>query len=319
MKVMGMYFIIAGHFFPVGHVYVYVFSVPLFFIVSGFLGKVETDIRLFWRKLWHNLILPCVLICLLTQALDLITAFRLGAFHWKNIPLHWFKCLSGFQGYGLEAGGLGMCWFIYTLIICRVIYQFVSPRRIIHILTVVICVLVAVLYNVKDMHLYNAVINTSLSYPMYLIGVGYKRIFSKLPIEFKVYWSIPALILLLAIVYFAGNYNGAPWLFDNRYGLNIILFAVGANAGTLVFFIVSYYLQNIRLDSVDTIAKGTIVILGFHQYFIKVFDRIPIAMSSDVLEYAYAFIILILFIPIIKLSERFFPVILGYRVKKLAK
>lgn len=41
MKAIGMYFIVAGHFFPIGYKYIYVFNVPLFFILSGFLCKKE--------------------------------------------------------------------------------------------------------------------------------------------------------------------------------------------------------------------------------------------------------------------------------------
>lgn len=61
MKAIGMYFIIAGHIFPVGNEYIYVFSVPLFFMMSGFLGHREDDVRVFWSKLWRNLILPCII------------------------------------------------------------------------------------------------------------------------------------------------------------------------------------------------------------------------------------------------------------------
>lgn len=41
MKAWGMYFIVLGHFFSIGSAYVYVFNVPLFFIVSGFLYKYD--------------------------------------------------------------------------------------------------------------------------------------------------------------------------------------------------------------------------------------------------------------------------------------
>ena len=37
MKVLAMYFIIAGHLFVPGYKYIYVFSVPSFFILSGVL------------------------------------------------------------------------------------------------------------------------------------------------------------------------------------------------------------------------------------------------------------------------------------------
>ena len=62
MKVLGMYFIIAGHFFPTGYTYIYIFSVPLFFFLSGFLNKKEDNRFTFWRKILYNYLLPLFLI-----------------------------------------------------------------------------------------------------------------------------------------------------------------------------------------------------------------------------------------------------------------
>ena len=39
MKVIGMYLIVYGHFSSYGHKFIYTFSVPLFFMISGFLFK----------------------------------------------------------------------------------------------------------------------------------------------------------------------------------------------------------------------------------------------------------------------------------------
>lgn len=49
MKVLGIYFIIVGHIFPVGKEFVYAFSVPLFFLISGFLSHREEDCSVFWQ------------------------------------------------------------------------------------------------------------------------------------------------------------------------------------------------------------------------------------------------------------------------------
>ena len=49
MKTIGMYCIILGHFLSIGHKYIYVFSVPLFFVISGFLNK-KADVNTFSCK-----------------------------------------------------------------------------------------------------------------------------------------------------------------------------------------------------------------------------------------------------------------------------
>ena len=45
MKTIGIYFIVLGHFFSIGYKFIYVFNVPLFFLISGFLCKKEKDNR----------------------------------------------------------------------------------------------------------------------------------------------------------------------------------------------------------------------------------------------------------------------------------
>ena len=54
MKVIGMYFIIAGHLFPKGYTYIYIFNVPIFFIISGFLYKYENSNIYFFKKIYLN-------------------------------------------------------------------------------------------------------------------------------------------------------------------------------------------------------------------------------------------------------------------------
>ena len=170
MKVIGIYFIIAGHFFPVGNEYIYAFSVPLFFIISGFLGKREDDNALFWKKLHKNLILPCIVICAIVHLLDIISSIRLHIFRWEHIPQHILNCIVGIHGLDTDAGGLGMCWFIYTLAICKIISQFVGKNRILFIVTLLLCVAISIVYNEQGLHLRNAVVDTTLAFPLYAMG-----------------------------------------------------------------------------------------------------------------------------------------------------
>ena len=51
LKSNGMFLIVFGHTFPPYNKYIYAFSVPLFFIMSGFLTKQESDNNIFWKKI----------------------------------------------------------------------------------------------------------------------------------------------------------------------------------------------------------------------------------------------------------------------------
>ena len=315
MKVIGMYFIIAGHIFPMGHEYIYVFSVPLFFVISGYLGHVENSSKLFWQKSFKNLILPCVIILLILHAEQILAQIRIGTFAWINIPTHIFNCLIGSLALHTDAGGIGICWFIYTLVLCKIIQQYISQNRIANAIVIVVCLIAAMFYNYNDLHLRNAYINSTLAYPFYAMGGGIKCLnidsVSKKP------WVIAvATIVSIVLVFVVGWYNGAPWMFDATYGKNIFLFFIGGLAGTFSVFSISYFFRNIKPRPLVELSKGTIIILGFHQLFIRAYDYLPNQYHTVIIDYIVALFILLAFIPIIRLSEKYFPVLLGSRAIK---
>ena len=105
-------------------------------------------------------------------------------------------------------------------------------------------------------------------------------------------------------------------MYDATYGKNILLFFIGGIAGTCAVFVISFFVKSYKPIAVVTISKGTIIILGFHQLLIRLFDRLPAIFHSVFFEYVVALLILLTFIPIIRLTEKYFPVLLGYRASK---
>ena len=172
MKVLGMYFIIAGHMFSAGNEYLYTFSVPLFFAISGFLCHHESDNIVFWNKLFRNLILPCLLISLIILALETLARLVTNKMVWSLIPMRLFNILIGNQGKGVVGGGIGMCWFIYTLVICKILYQYVRNKYL-QTTIVLLCVAIAIIYNEIGNYLYNSILNVSLAYPAFMGGGFY--------------------------------------------------------------------------------------------------------------------------------------------------
>ena len=51
MKTIGIYLVILGHFQSVLEKFIYIFHVPLFFIISGILCKKESCHNIFWNKI----------------------------------------------------------------------------------------------------------------------------------------------------------------------------------------------------------------------------------------------------------------------------
>lgn len=313
MKVLGMYFIIAGHMFSAGNEYLYTFSVPLFFAISGFLCHHENDNRVFWNKLFSNLILPCLLICLIVLTLEIVARLATNKMVWSMIPMRLFNILIGNQGKGVVGGGIGMCWFIYTLVICKILYQYVCNKYF-QATIVLLCIAIAIVYNENGNYLYNSIINVTLAYPAFIGGGILLRELEKKTIRHITVLVVMMLLSLLLIVVIT-HLNGSVKMYGALYGNNIFLFFIGAAAGIICIYAISLMLQRYRPKHLVTLSMGTVLILGFHNYFLIVYKVFLKSIRTTFMDYSVSLVILLAFIPIILLTNKYFPVLLGSRSK----
>ena len=311
MKVYGLYFLVLGHFFSHAYIYIYTFSVPVFFCISGFLSKKEDNHSLFWKKIFYNLLLPMVIICSINFLCNLF---------WYDAQFS-IKLLRRFLFYlfiGMWSS-TGVCWFVYTLVTCKILFQYLN--RFGQWIVAVLFICLAVVYNTIDFADYgyafvkwpNAIIDVFLAYPFFMIGSllrPYRDELNKLSSVI----CIGMFLLMGTVVYFCGYYNGMVNMYMCSYGRNILLFFVGGIAGTVMLYALSK-LTHGGYKYVKTISIGSIIILGFHGHFI---NTIRIFFSNPCyLDFLFAFLILVLFIPIILLSSMYFPCLIGkMRVNK---
>ena len=313
MKCLGMYFIVAGHFFPFGDNYVYAFSVPLFFLISGFLTKREPDKRTFWKKLFYNLMIPLLLISLINFIVSSAWAACNGTFEALSVIRFVGNVLGGFFD------GLGGMWFVYTLIILKVIHHFFNKTSF-RILTSLLALLGAYVYNKVVFspdsnfpHLSNSWINVLTAFPFFAIGVYLGTLKRQINGVKNKKLLLLLLVVCSAVVFFSANANGYVWMYICRYGSNLLLFLSGGLAGSFCVFAISRLLGHAP-SCVTLVSKGLILILGFQSYFIAFFRKF---FDSSLFDYVWAAVVMVLFVPVIILAERFFPLILGkYRMGK---
>ena len=318
MKVIGIYLIAYGHLFSIGNIYVYVFSVPLFFIISGFLCKKEDNPNIFWKKLWNNLILPMILIRILYIIIGIFLSLLKGTFD----PASIYK-LPIFALFGFHAG-VGTLWFVYTLIILKIVNQYLPNRVVSAIVNFIIFPAMGIVINhwnpivhgISLVYSSNAVINVCMASPFFYIG-SLLRVKKKQLDDFKsVKLQIPLFICCLGIVYLCGKYNGGVWMYIDGYGNNILLFIIGGMSGTTMVFVVSKWLNGIYHQVVTDLSNGTIIILGFHYYVIDLIRKI--SPSVTYLDPIFAIAIILIFVPVIWFVEKHIPYLMGvYRVKKM--
>ena len=239
-----------------------------------------------------------------------------GTFNYYELFIFLRNLVIGLHG-GLYLG-VGVCWFIYTLVILKVIYQY-CPNSYFFYLLGGLLLGIAYIYNHLDLSgiftykLSNSIVNVCTAYPFFAIGV-YAKNYRDYCNMFK-NKAILGLVLIICIfvVYLCEHYNEHIWMDCCDYGSNLFLFLLGGIAGSICIFVLSKFMGHAS-KAVTIISRGTILILGFHMPFVKLLRQF---FNVSFLDFIFAAIILLVFIPIILFAERFFPLIIGkYRMKQ---
>ncbi len=313
MKVIGIFGIVAGHFFPIGFEYIYIFSVPVFFIISGFLFKKDSSTKKFFKKLLHSLVIPMLILALIGILWNCLLELNNGSLNSSQLI---YRLSGDLIDMCIGGGSLGVCWFIYTLIILKILFQFSGDnfKSIIAIMAVGIC------YLLKDNHLalLNAFPNACVALPLFYIGYllqNSKHILDNLKPSSPLYLAL--FLCSIPVVYYMEDINGAPWMYNNGFGESYLWFLFGGFAGTFMIYYISKVLSIRDFKFIKTISIGNIIILGLHPIAISlvrgIFPRISEYKQGTLLDYAISAIIVIAFYWIILLCQRFFPAIIGRR------
>ena len=314
MKTLGMLAIIWGHCFPeLFTPFLYAFSVGMFFFVSGYLARREPSHGVFWRKLVRTLLIPYFILSVLKAIQNVCTAdgpYTIGAI------------VGGFHSVG-DIVGCGKLWFVYTLMVLKIVFQFTeaSPRR--FSLLVVPSIMAAVAYRHLTDGAAWAVGNAFLAMPFFLAG----HLFRHHPKTIRCLewllrtkrWKSLSVALLSAIVTYAVSYyNGAAWMYMGEYGRWLILFEVSAFSGILFMLTLSCLLDGVHLTGCKQISIGSMVVLAYHQdvnhpmlKWIRSYEWSD--LTTDMAMMLSSIVTLLAFIPIVYLLSRYFPVITGGR------
>lgn len=320
MKAIGIWLIIYGHFFSLFDRYVYVFNVPLFFIISGFLCKKEADSNIFWRKLWFNLIVPLLIICTINYIIAGTKGFLTsdGNILPENPFLFYGKLIIGLH----EA--VGTFWFVYTLALLKIILQY-TRRVYIHILWLIIFLVFAYIINNNDVdievwginpfaHAWS-ITNVFVSYPFFVIGHYMRKWKDKISNYKANRYTFCWIVISLFLIFVCGHNHKYVYLYICGYGDSIILYISGGLAGTIFIYFISKVLENIHWSWITDISIGTTIILGFHEHLISIFRHF--FKTSSAVDLLLSICIVLLFVPIIRLCKSSIPIIMGkYRLKK---
>ena len=306
MKVWAILAIIWGHFFSAGHVYLYVFSVQVFCVISGFLYKRSPDWKTCISKCFWQLFVPTVIMSIVMQLEAYFRCMALGADYEISWPWFFKWLLLGHRWC------MGPCWYFYSLIVMRLIMQALPERKWVYGLAFFSFSAVATYLYQIGFEVSNANVNVVVCMPFFLMGVFLKPLKAVLSGLHNYIAEAGLFVMAVVVVYLCGEYNGYVWMYKNGFGNNFALYIIGGIAGVMMLYVCSLWLSRLPYrQMVLTLSKGSILIIGLHIVVVRRLTELPERMwGGDLL---WAVLILFAFVPLIRLAELFFPLLLGHR------
>ena len=304
MKVLAILSIIWGHFFSEGHVYLYVFSVQVFCLISGFLYKKASDWKTCIKRCFWQLFVPTIIMSLIMQLEAYFRCMALGTSYDISWPWFFEWLLLGHRWC------MGPCWYFYSLMVMRLIMQALPEQKWAYGLLFVVLSAGAIVYHYKGYEMSNANVNVLVCMPFFLIGVFLKPLKQMLNGLHNYAAEAALLALGIGLVVVCGNYNGYVWMYENGYGNNYALYIIGGMAGAMMLYAISLWLSRLPYrQMVLTLSKGSLLIIGLHIVIVRRLTELPDRLWGE--DLLFSLLILFFFVPVIQLVERYCPLLIG--------
>ncbi len=118
---------------------------------------------------------------------------------------------------------------------------------------------------------------------------------------------------LFALMIVSDTYQGRVDINRCEYGRNLILFYLSGLAGSMLVIGLCQNIQNISLRKYMSggmlVVAFNLIVIGYFQFFFKM-AHMDISLLQGLI---LAIVIMAMFYPVIIVSRRFFPALIGYR------
>ena len=317
-KFIGLYLMILGHMGlvrPGLSAFIYTFHMPLFFILSGMFTSSNSDKKVVYEKIYRKLIIPFVIIAAIWCVIYILLWIKNGMFdfgHWMNNIVGTF--VSPGKRFGVLETLRGPLWFLLALAEIKILAIYVKKEWL-WIFLSVSAIVVSILLGQFNVVLPFAFDSAIFAVPFYTAGVFLRQYPS---IWDTTKWkSFMVAIVCGLLTYVVYKFNGIVDINHCHWGNNILLFYIGGLLGSIgiFYFSISASSKKKHLGGpILTLVSGAMLIIGFSQNISSIVrSLLSFLAGSNIGGMLIGVITLVLLYPLIILSRKFFPAILGYR------
>lgn len=265
-KGIGIGCVVMGHIFStqmLAHKIIYLFHMPLFFYISGFLYKKEQRNGAYIVKKFRNLIIPYFSVFVLVYAIFFLIYFpRDYSPDYIRTDITYYIMGGRLLREIIDNVFVAM-WFITCLFIVQIVYNFIQTRfkpQIVHI--IVLALLVAGYINsicFPYFWLYWGANIALMAIPIYHIGFLFRQIN---PDKYSIWFVVGGMLSFLSLLLFPQNtFN----MMLNDYGIPVITLVCGIICINMVRVISVFITKsNILTRILSEFGKASLVIMAFH-------------------------------------------------------
>lgn len=311
-KVFAIYLVVLGHLVQRTGIelyifyFIYLFHMPFFFFISGYLFKVrEESFKQFFINSFKSLVVPYLLLNLIGN-IFLIPTWILSK-QWPIEQVIYFFTADG-------RGDIGPTWFLICLFWVRLLaYFIIQVKSIVYrIILVLACALIAyILPYFLSWRLDVAL----MAIPFFIVGFMLKK-----RINFSLLQSCILFLLFFIITSVSTLFMGEVSLYARFFGNIPLLYYPCAFSGIITLISFSSMLGHYSFKLVETLSRGTIVIMAFHGLIFLYVPAIFRHLFS--LDFVFSTLggkfllaglsLLLLYFPIIWF-QNYFPIVIGNR------
>ncbi len=286
---------------------------PMFFMISGFLYK-QRSLKETIKRGGESLIIPYILVNCILLIYTLIIAFVRGLYNSDLLTNCVVAIISGLgYKYGNYSPVCSAMWFFYTLFIVQVLVSLFGKFKRIGwtILSIVsICVVIWQHYSQWDTLL--PIDSVLTATPFFLAGYALRGMIPYFSSCRKLeLLSILIIIICISLSLINGRVDVDLCLTGNSVFLFYFI-AIGIS-GSLILLAIFF---NIEWRVAKVLSIGAPVVVGFNLlaiHIIRTFFRMLGFEWNDLIGIIMGITLIVLFIPLILISKKYFPLILGNR------
>lgn len=279
--------------------YIYSFHMPAFFVVTGYLYRPHA-----WFKTLMAYTIPIMVYSIINCLIQIgLGTISISSITFPDIIRNVFQ-----YRYGLGESLFNGIWFLWALLALRFLFGDIKLlkglRR--HYLLIA---LAAAIYMTFEYRL----ISIDTLFRGYYIG----RLIPCLPFFcFGLYlkdtkWTPQLIANIKYIIPLTFSFmvmpvvNGRCDIYSNIYGYSYFIAMTNALLTTLLLFWTTFKIPANKF--IETISKGTLVILGMHMPLLRVLDK----LLPQRISFFFPFIVIVLCYYITLFCERYCPILLG--------